>query len=167
MQLVTLTGPGGIGKTRLALQVAADAATEFPGGVCFVPLSAVSDRALIASTIAQALGLRETGSQSWEQSLKEYVGGLDQPMLLLLDNFEHLVSAAPVITELLTTGPKLKVAVTSQAPLHVYGEHEFPVPPLELPDLKSIPPLEVLSRLPAVELFVERAQSSETRIRSH
>jgi predicted ATPase len=159
VQLVTLTGPGGIGKTRLALQVAADAAAEFPGGVCFVPLSAVSDRALIASTIAQALGVRETGNQSPQESLKEYVSGLDQPMLLLLDNFEHLVSAAPVITQLLTTGPKLKIAVTSQAPLHVYGEHEFPVPPLTLPNPKSIPPLEVLSRLPAVALFVERAQA--------
>ena len=159
VQLVTLTGPGGIGKTRLALQIAAEAAAEFPGGVCFVPLSAVSDRAFIASTIAQALGVRETGNQSSQESLKEYVSGLDQPMLLLLDNFEHLVSAAPVITQLLTTGPKLKVAVTSQAPLHVYGEHEFPVPPLALPDLKSIPPLEALSRLPAVALFVERAQA--------
>ena len=159
VQLVTLTGPGGIGKTRLALQVAAEAAAEFPGGVCFVPLSAVSDPGLIASTIAQALGVRETGNQSPQESLKEYVSGLDQPMLLLLDNFEHLVSAAPVIAQLLTTGPKLKVVVTSQAPLHVYGEHEFPVPPLALPDLKSIPPLEVLSRLPAVALFVERAQA--------
>jgi predicted ATPase len=159
VQLVTLTGPGGIGKTRLALQVAADAAAEFPGGVCFVPLSAVSDHTLIASTIAQALGIRETGNQSSQESLKEYVSGLNQPMLLLLDNFEHLVSAAPVITQLLTTSPKLKVAVTSQAPLHVYGEHEFPVPPLALPDLKSIPPLDVLSRLPAVALFVERAQA--------
>src|SRR6202046_1723443 len=159
VQLVTLTGPGGIGKTRLALQVASDAAAEFPGGVCFVPLSAVSDGGLIASTIAQALGVRETGNQSPQQSLKEYVSGLDQPMLLLLDNFEHLVSAAPVIGQLLTVGPKLKVAVTSQAPLHVYGEHEFPVPPLALPDLKSIPALEVLSRLPAVALFVERAQA--------
>jgi len=159
VQLVTLTGPGGIGKTRLALQMAADAAAEFPGGVCFVPLSAVSDCGLIASTIAQALGVRETVNQSSQESLKQYVSGLDQPMLLLLDNFEHLVSGAPVVTQLLTTGPKLKVAVTSQAPLHVYGEHEFPVPPLALPDLKSVPPLEVLSRLPAVALFVERAQA--------
>jgi predicted ATPase len=159
VQLVTLTGPGGIGKTRLALHVAADIAAEFSGGICFVPLSAVSDPALIASTIAQALGLRETGNQSSQESLQEYVSGLDQPMLLLLDNFEHLVSAAPVITQLLTTGPKLKVAVTSQAPLHVYGEHEFPVPPLALPDLKSIPPLAVLSRLPAIALFVERARA--------
>jgi predicted ATPase/serine/threonine protein kinase len=160
VQLVTLTGPGGIGKTRLALQVAADAGTaEFPGGLCFVPLSAVSDPALIASTIAQALGMRETVNQSPQESLKEYVRTLDQPMLLVLDNFEHLVSAAPVITQLLTTGPMLKVAVTSQAPLHVYGEHEFPVPPLALPNLKNIPPLEVLSRLPAIALFVERAQA--------
>jgi predicted ATPase/serine/threonine protein kinase len=169
VQLVTLTGPGGIGKTRLALQVAADAAAEFPGGICFVPLSSVSDPGLIASTIAQTLGLRESGSRETElreagnqapqESLKEYVRGLDQPMLLLLDNFEHLVSGASVIAQLLTTSTKLKVAVTSQAPLHVYGEHEFPVPPLALPNLKSIPPLEVLSRLPAIALFVERAQA--------
>ncbi len=159
VQLVTLTGPGGIGKTRLALQVAAEIANEFPGGVCFVPLSAVGERGLIASTIAQAVGMRETGNQSPQESLKEFVAGLDQPMLLLLDNFEHLVSAAPVVAQLLTTGPKLKVVVTSQAPLHVYGEHEFPVPPLALPDCKSIPPLEVLSRLPAVALFVERARA--------
>ena len=159
VQLVTLTGPGGIGKTRLALQVAADAAAEFPSGVCFVPLSAVSDGALIASTIAQALGVRETANQSSQESLKEYISGLDQPMLLLLDNFEHLVSSAAVIAQLLTTGPKLKIAVTSQAPLHVYGEHEFPVPPLALPNLKSIPPIEVLTRLPSVALFVDRAQA--------
>jgi predicted ATPase/serine/threonine protein kinase len=159
VQLLTLTGPGGIGKTRLALKVADEAAAEFPGGVCFVPLSAVSDHGLIASTIAQALGARETGNQSPQESLKGYVSGLGQPMLLLLDNFEHLVSAAPVIAQLLTTAPKLKVVVTSQSPLHVYGEHEFPVPPLALPDLKSSPPLEVLSRLPAVALFVARAQA--------
>ena len=159
VRLVTLTGPGGIGKTRLALQVAAEIAAEFPGGVCFVPLSAVSEHGLIASTIAQALGVRETGNQSPQESLKEYLSGLNQPMLLLLDNFEHLVAAAPVIAQLLTIGPKLKVVVTSQAPLHVYGEHEFPVPPLALPDPKSMPPLEVLSRLPAVALFVERAQA--------
>jgi predicted ATPase len=145
------------------LQVAAEAASEFPGGVCFVPLSGVSDLGLIAPTIAQALGIRETtretGNQSPKESLKEYLSGLNEPMLLLLDNFEHLVSAAPVIAQLLANGPRLKLVVTSQAPLHVYGEHEFPVPPLALPDLKSMPSLEVLSRLPAVALFVERAQA--------
>lgn len=159
VQLVTLTGPGGIGKTRLALQVAADIATEFPGGVCFVPLSAVNDRALIATAIFQAIGLRETGNRSPQESLKEYVSGLGQPMLLVLDNFEHVVSATSAITELLDSGPKLKVAITSQAPLHVYGEHEFPVPPLGLPDLKSTPSFEVLSGLPAITLFVERGRA--------
>ncbi len=159
MRLVTLTGPGGIGKTRLALQVAGEIADQFPAGVCFVPLSAVGERGLIASAIAQAVGVRETGNTSPQEILMEYVRGLSQPMLLLLDNFEHLVSAAPVIAQLLTAGSKLKVVVTSQAPLHVYGEHEFPVPPLALPDLKSIPPVDVLSSFPAVALFVARAQA--------
>ena len=159
VRLVTLTGPGGIGKTRLALQVAGQIAGHFPGGVCFVPLAVVREGGLIASAIAQAVGVRETANHSPQESLKEYLSALDQPMLLVLDNFEHLVAASPVVAQLLTAGPKLKVVVTSQAPLHVYGEHEFPVPPLALPDPKSIPPLEVLSNLPAVALFVERAQA--------
>ncbi len=159
VRLVTLTGPGGIGKTRLALQLAGDVAEQFPGGVCFVALSAVGERGLIASTIAQALGVRETGIQSPQESLQEYVSGLSQPMLLLLDNFEHLLSSAPLVAQLLTISPKLKVVVTSQAPLHVYGEHEFPVPPLTVPDPKSVLPLEALSQFPAVALFVERAQA--------
>jgi len=159
VRLVTLTGPGGIGKSRLALHVAGEIASQFPGGICFVALSAVSEPGLIASTIAQAVGVREVGNQSPQERLEEYVGALDQPMLLLLDNFEHLVSAAPMIARLLTQGPRLKAVVTSQAPLHVYGEHEFPVPPLPLPDLKSIPPLEVLAHLPAVALFMERAKA--------
>ena len=159
VQLVTLTGPGGIGKTRLALQVAGEIASQFPGGVCFVPLSAVGEPGLIASTIAQAVGVREAGNQSPQEGLKEYLGSLNQPMLLVLDNFEHLVAAAPVVAQLLAFGPKLKVVVTSQAPLHIYGEQEFPVPPLTLPDPQSLPPLEALSRLPAVALFVARAQA--------
>ena len=159
VRLVTLTGPGGIGKTRLALQVAGEIRQEFPSGVCFVSLSVVGEPGLIVSTIAQAVGVRETGNQSAQESMKDFLGGLDQPMLLLLDNFEHLVSAAPVISDLLSVGPKLKIVVTSQSPLHVYGEHEFPVPPLALPDPKSLPPLDVLSRLPAIALFVERARA--------
>jgi len=159
VRLVTLTGPGGIGKSRLALQVAGEVAAQFPGGVCFVALAAVSEPGLIASTIGQAVGVREGGNQSPQERLKEYVSSLDQPMLLLLDNFEHVLAAAPMIAQLLTQGPKLKAVVTSQAPLHVYGEHEFPVPPLALPDLKSTPPLDVLSQLPAVALFVERAKA--------
>jgi predicted ATPase len=91
--------------------------------------------------------------------MKEHLRGLAQPSLLLLDNFEHLVSAAPLISDLLSVGPKLKIVVTSQSPLHVYGEHEFPVPPLALPDSKFLPPLDALSRLPAIALFVERARA--------
>jgi len=160
VHLVTLTGPGGIGKTRLALQVAGKMAEQFAGGVCFVGLSAIGEPGLIASAIAQVVGVRETGNKSAQENLMEYLGGgLSQPMLLVLDNFEHVVAAAPVVAQMLTAGPKLKVVVTSQAPLHIYGEHEFPVPPLELPDPKSIPALEVLSRLPAIALFVERAQA--------
>jgi len=159
VRLVTLTGPGGIGKTRLALQVAGEIADQFPGGVYFVSLSAVGEIGAMASAIGQAMGVREIGNKSPQESLMECVGSLSQPALLLLDNFEHLVSSAGFVSQLLTAGPKLKVVVTSQAPLHVYGEHEFPVPPLALPDPKSIPPVEVLSRLPAIALFVERAKA--------
>ena len=159
VRLVTLTGPGGIGKTRLALQVASEVAGQFPGSVCFVALSAVRDPGLIASAIAQAAGVSETGNQPLQESLKEFVTSLSQPMLLLLDNFEHLVAAAPVLAQLLTIGPKLKAVVTSQAPLHIYGEHEFPVPPLALPNLNALPPVEELAGLPALALFVERARA--------
>ena len=159
VRLVTLTGPGGIGKTRLALQVAGEIGQQFPSGVCFVSLSVVGEPGLLASAIAQAVGVRETGNQSAQENMKDYLGGLDQPMLLLLDNFEHLVSAAQVISDLLSVGPKLKIVVTSQSPLHVYGEHEFPVPPLAVPDLKSLLPLDMLSRLPAIALFAERARA--------
>ena len=158
-RLVTLTGPGGIGKTRLALQLAGEIAAQFPSGVCFVSLSAVGEHGLVASAIAQALAVRETGNQSPQDSVEEYLNGLREPMLLLLDNFEHLLPAAPLVAQLLTTAPKLKIVVTSQAPLHVYGEHEFPVPPLALPDPKSVAAVEVLSRVPAVVLFVARAQA--------
>lgn len=159
VRLVTLTGPGGIGKTRLALEIAGEIREHFASGICFVPLSGVREPGLIASTIAQAMGVRETGNQSAQESMKQYLGGLDQPMLLLLDNFEHLISAASVVSDLLSMGPQLKVVVTSQSPLHIYGEHEFPVPPLALPNPKSLPPLDALSRVPAIALFVERARA--------
>jgi predicted ATPase len=159
VRLVTLTGPGGIGKTRLALQVAGEVAEQFAGGVTFVALSAVSESNSVISAIAQSLGVRETGNQSPLESLKERVASLDEPLLLVLDNFEHLLSAAPVVAQLLTTGLKLKILVTSQAPLHVYGEHEFPVPPLALPDPKAVLTLETLSLLPSVALFMERARA--------
>ena len=158
VRLVTITGPGGIGKTRLALQVASGLVEVFPGGIHFVPLSSLSDPGLLASAIVQAVGIGEAGGKSPLEILKENLHDSRRaPMLLLLDNFEHLVKAAPTVAELLATGPNLKIMVTSRSPLHVYGEHEFPVPPLSLPDPLTVPPIEVLLQYPAVALFVQRA----------
>lgn len=162
VRLVTVTGMGGIGKTRLAVEVASGLVERFPGGAHFVPLSPVSDPGLMASAIVQTLGIREAGNQSPLEILKRYLrDSLRAPMLLLLDNFEHLIQAAPVVAELLATAPNLKILVTSRAALHVYGEHEFPVPPLALPDSKSTPTLEALSQFPAVALFVQRAAAAK------
>jgi predicted ATPase len=158
VHLVTLTGPGGIGKTRLGLQVAEALADRFASGAYYVPLAPVSDPKLIAAAIAQTLGLRETGGQSPLERLKAYLQG-SLPILLVLDNFEHLVAEAPLVAELLASSAKLKLLVTSRAPLHVYGEHEYPVPPLALPDPKSVPAVEVLTRYPAVALFIQRARA--------
>jgi predicted ATPase/DNA-binding winged helix-turn-helix (wHTH) protein/tRNA A-37 threonylcarbamoyl transferase component Bud32 len=157
-RLVTVTGPGGIGKTRLAVQVATGLVERFPGGTHFVPLASLSDPDLIASVIVQTLGLREGGTQSPLEVLKQnFQDSLRAPMLLVLDNFEHLVQAAPTVADLLAMSPYLKIMVTSREALHVYGENEFPVPPLMLPDVRSTPPVEALSQYPAVALFVQRA----------
>lgn len=154
-RLLTLTGPGGTGKTRLGLQVAADLLEDFEGGVFFVPLAPISDPGLVVSTIAQTLRVRETGGQPLLKSLQEYLQ--DKSMLLLLDNFEQVISAAPVVAELLVACPKLKVLVTSREALHLSGEQESPVSPLVLPDLKRLPAVEALSQYAAVELFIQRA----------
>ena len=158
VRLVTVTGPGGIGKTRLAVEVASSLTEWFPGGIYFVSLSPLSDPNLIASVIVQTLGIREAGSQSPLEVLrKNFRDSLHAPMLFVMDNFEHLVQAAPRVAELLAMGLNLKILVTSRSALHVYGEHEFPVPPLALPDSRSMPSVEVLSQYPAVALFIQRA----------
>jgi len=158
VRLVTITGPGGIGKTRLAIEIASGVTDSFPGGIHFVALSAVNDPGLLLSVIVQTLGIREAGGQSALELLKK---NLQDPsrsaVLFLLDNFEHLLQAAPTIAELLAIGPNLKILVTSRAALHIYGEHEFPVPPLALPDSRTKPPVEDLSKYPAVALFLQRA----------
>jgi predicted ATPase/class 3 adenylate cyclase len=160
IRLVTLTGPGGTGKTRLGLQVAADLIDSFESGVFFVPLAPISDPNLVASTIARTLGLQETGSQPLIENLRNHLR--DKEMLLLLDNFEQVVSAAPLVSDLLATCPRLKVLATSREVLHLRGEKEFQVPPLTLPDPKRLPPMgadlvSALSQYEAVRLFIQRA----------
>ena len=158
VRLVTVTGPGGIGKTRLAVEVASGLAERFPGGIHFVPLSPISDPGLITAVIVQTLGIREAGGQSPLEILrKNFQDSMRAPMLFLLDNFEHLVPASPVVAELLAMAPSLKILVTSRAALHVYGEHEFPVPALAVPDMRTMPAVEVVSQYEAVALFVQRA----------
>ncbi len=157
VRLVTLTGPGGTGKTRLGVQVAAELTDSFADGVFFVNLAPVNDTALVVPTIAEALGMREAGGQPLRERLK---GELQQKqMLLLLDNFEQVVSAAVQVVDLLAACPKLKVLVTSREALHVRAEQEFTVPPFPLPDLKHLPDLAALSHNAAVALFVSRAQA--------
>jgi predicted ATPase/DNA-binding CsgD family transcriptional regulator len=157
MRLVTLTGPGGVGKTRLALQVATDLLDAFADGICFVPLAPISDPDLVAPTLAQALGLQETG----EQPLRDLVHASlrDKRLLLLLDNFEQVLAAVPWLADLLANCPSLKVLVTSRAVLHMRGEHEFPVSPLALPDFTHLPESAALSQYAAVALFLERARA--------
>ena len=138
MRLLTLTGPGGIGKTRLALQAASDLLDDFADGSFFAPLAALSEAELFFSAVAGTLGVRETGERPLKEILKDYLG--ERRLLLVLDNFEQVLGAAPAVTELLAGAPGLKVLATSRAPLGLYGEHEYPVPPLALPDLERPPP---------------------------
>jgi predicted ATPase/class 3 adenylate cyclase len=157
--LLTLTGPGGTGKTRLSLELAAGLLEQFEDGVYFVALAPISDPSLVASTIAQTLGLQESGRQDSLQALREYLGA--KRMLLILDNFEQVAAAAPVVGELLKAAPEVKILVTSRIVLRVYGEQEFAVPPLGLPDRRDLPSLESLSQYEAVTLFIQRALTAK------
>lgn len=156
--LLTLTGPGGVGKTRLALSVGAAVADDFPDGVVFVPLAAIQDPTLVASMIAQALGLRETGDEPLLDRMQAMLW--DKSLLLVLDNFEHVIAAAPVLTALLSRCPHLTCLATSRALLHVSGEYAFPVPPLRLPPANNPTTAKRVSGSPAVRLFVSRAQAT-------
>ena len=157
VRLVTLTGTGGIGKTRLALRVATELRADFANGVCFVSLAGLEDAALVLSMIAQALGLKESEHRTPLNLVQAALG--DKHLLLLLDNFERLLPSAPQLTALLTGCPRLKMLVTSRAVLHLQGEYEFPLSPLALPPLEPLPTTQALDSTPAVTLFLQRAQA--------
>ena len=157
VRLVTLVGAGGIGKTRLSLEVATQILERFADGVCFVPLAPIRDPDLVVPAIAHALGIRESGAQPLFEQMQEALR--TRHLLLLLDNVEQVVTAAQELEELLGACPRLKLLVTSRAVLHLQGEHVFPVPVLALPDLAQLPEGEGLLQFAAIALFLQRAQA--------
>jgi predicted ATPase/DNA-binding SARP family transcriptional activator len=157
VHLLTLTGPGGVGKTRLSLEVTTLILDQFEDGAFFVALAPIRDPALVGPTIAHVLGTHETQSKHPEEILKEFLH--DKQLLLVLDNFEHLPKAAPLVTELLSAAPNLKVLVTSRTLLHVYGEHLYPILPMKLSKLGRKAQAESMVLPEALQLFVERARA--------
>ena len=160
-RLLTLTGPGGTGKTRLALQVAAEILTGYRDGAFFVDLSPVTDPALVPSAVAGPLGVPEVAGRPVLEAVKDHLS--TKELLLVVDNFEQVAEACPVIEALLTAAPRLKVLVTSRVVLSLRGEQEYPVPPLEPPDPDGIADLPTLRRVEAVRLFTDRALAVSPR----
>jgi predicted ATPase/DNA-binding SARP family transcriptional activator len=165
-RLIVLTGTGGVGKTRLGVQAVLEHLESFSDGVFMVPLAGLQESDLVGATIAAALGIEEGGGRPVLERLKAYLAG--KQLLLLLDNFEHVISAAPIVSELLAAAPGLEVLVTSREVLHLYGEHELPVPPLAVPPrtdnaVKNDP--KVVTRYSAVSLFVQRASAAKPDFR--
>jgi predicted ATPase/DNA-binding CsgD family transcriptional regulator len=160
VRLVTITGPGGVGKTSLALHVARELHDAFTNGVFFVSLAATTESTLIIPTIAHTLGVTESSSRLLLNSLKDFLR--DKQTLLLLDNFEQIISVAPILTELLEACARLRILVTSREALRLRGEHEFPLAPLALP---GQPSFKNLLQYPGIALFVERAQAIQPDFR--
>src|SRR6185312_16405309 len=157
VRLVTLTGTGGVGKTRLALKVGAEVQSSFADGVFFVSLASVRDADLVISTVAQMLALKELPNHSLVELLKAFLHR--KSVLLFLDNFEQIIEAAPLLSDLLAACPSLKILVTSRSVLHLRGEHQFLVPPLVVPDLAAFPTGEALAQSPAVALFLQQIRA--------
>jgi len=157
VRLLTMTGPGGVGKTRLALRVAAAARGDFADGAAFVDLTPIRDPDLVSDAILKALGVRDETAKEPGERLRDYLA--DKEMLLLLDNFEQVLDAAPILANLLRACSGLEILATSREPLDVAWERRFPVCPLNLPVLTVLPPVEDLAKMEAVALFVQRAQA--------
>jgi len=160
---VTLTGPGGVGKTRLARRVAAEVHGDFPQGVLFVELGSVTEPSLVASTIARAIGALDLCRASAAEALVCYLS--DKCSLLVLDNFEQVIAAAPLVADLLAACPQLKVLATSRAALHLRAEHEYAVAPLAVPGCASLVPAEAPHEYAAVDLFLQRARAVQPDFR--
>lgn len=158
-RLLVLTGPGGSGKTRLAIAVAGNAGDAFVDGIVFVDLAPLADPTLVLATVAHAVGLRASGGANLAEALRVFFIG--KHVLLVLDNFEHLLDAAPVVADLLSGLPALSILATSRAPLHLRGEHEYPVSPLALPDPSQRESVAQLIQYDSVRLFVERARAAK------
>jgi len=157
VRLLTLTGPGGTGKTRLALELAASVLDKFDGGVFFVDLAPVGDARLVLSTISRTVGLRDSGTRPHSERLARYIA--DRHVLLVIDNFEQVPDAAPTLSQLLADCSNLKMLVTSRARLRLRWEHVLPVPPLDVPDPRRLPSLEILTQIPSVALFLYHARA--------
>ncbi len=163
VRLVTLTGAPGTGKTRLALAFGEAVSDAFPDGVWFVPLASVEQSELVLPTVAQLLGVRQIGRRPLLEALRQALWG--HRLLLVLDNFEHLLPAAPQVVQLLAACPDMTVLVTSRAPLHVSGEHQFPVAPLEVPRLDKLPQLDALVLVPGCAPVRRARLGSATQLR--
>ena len=157
VRLVTLTGAGGIGKTRLGIEVGAELAGHFPEGVFFVDLSSIEDPGLVATTIAHTIGVREGGGRPPIENLKDYLAGKE--MLFVLDNFEQVIGAAGVVADLLASAPKLRILVTSRVALQLRSEHEVPVSSLTLPPEGAVQSVDRLVEADFVQLFIQQAQA--------
>ena len=156
-RLVTLTGPGGTGKTRLSLEVARRLVEQHPDGVYFVELASITQPELVAAEIGRAIALPERGGRTAMERLVDFIG--ERRMLLVLDNFEQVMGAATSVSELLASCPSLTILTSSRSALRISGEQEYPVPPLALPDLERLPGHDELSQYDAVALFIERARA--------
>ncbi len=165
VRLLTFVGTAGIGKTRLSLQVAANVAHTFADGVVFISLAPINDPTLVIPTIAQAFSLQETGKQSSYDLLA--ISLQDRQLLLILDNFEQVIAAAPQIAELLAVCPQLKMIVTSREVLRIRQEQQFSVSPLALPDIEHLPDISSLAEYAAVALFVQTGSGYQTWFYHH